>query len=105
MTAGGTILDDEIGKFLAQFAEEFLDTLQMLSQPFAGRLGSIDSEADGFVVINLQVAESVVAKQMDHFFREVIEGARVAEIPETPACIQHSSIATQQGVFLGRPLG
>ena len=62
MPAGGAVLDDKIGNLFAQLAEEFLDAFEMLAQSLAGRLGSIDTEADGVVVIDLEVSEAVVAQ-------------------------------------------
>ena len=65
----------------------------MLPQSLAGRLCAIDTEADGVVVIDLEVTETVVTQEMDHLFREVIEGERVAEVPVAAAAdLKHPTI-------------
>lgn len=56
----------------------------MLARAPAGRPGTVHAEPDDVVVIDLEVAEPVIAQQVDDFLRKVIQREGIAEIPESP---------------------
>ena len=86
VSAGGAVFDDQIGQFGAHLAEKALHAFQVLAQAFARGVGLVTAEADGFVIIHLDVTQAAVAQLANHFLAEIFDHPGVSEIPKSPPC-------------------
>ena len=89
-------LDDQPRELTTDFPEEFEDTFDVRAEAFARRFCAITTDADGVIVVHLQIADAIIANEVDDFLRQVAMHPRVAKIPEpSAAALDRNSVKVE----------
>ena len=100
VAARGTVLDHKPRIHFAQPAEHAVGAEHLAAQPFARGIRVVAAEADGFVVVDLDIAEAVPLQHLHDLLLQDGFRLRVVQIPEMAIRKDRNSVEGQMMLFV-----